>query len=312
MTGELLALAAMVMFATNILVTKAASNRLNVGAGFVISVTVNLLFAALVFAVELALRREAFVWDFSGALLFMLAGASSTYLGRWFFFEAIARLGPAKASLFHVSSPAFTVIVAWLFLREALPLSTLLAIVATIVGLFLVTTPPGVLRARPVGLQAGATSERMRTRWKAWLASGLAVGIGATLAYAVGNVLRGASVRQWNEPVAGAMLGALTALALHFVIGSGHRELVRELFAADRTGLRLYALGGVLTISAQMCMIASMLHIPVAVATVITLCTPLVVIPASYWLMKNQERIGPATLIGAAITMAGVAAIVWR
>ena len=46
-------------------------------------------------------------------------------------------------------------------------------------------------------------------------------------------------------------------------------------------------------------MIASMRHIPVAVATVITLCTPLVVIPASYWLMKNQERIGAATLIGA-------------
>jgi uncharacterized membrane protein len=300
------------MFATNILVTKAASNRLNVGAGFVISVTVNLLFAMLVFAVELGLRRETFRWDVTGVLLFMLAGACSTYLGRWFFFGAIARLGAAKASLFHVSSPAFTVIVAWLFLGEALPLSTLLAIIATIVGLFLVSTPPGVLRARPVPLKAGAPIASVGTRWKAWLASGFAVGIGATLAYSVGNVLRGASVRQWNEPVAGAMLGAVAALALHLVIGSGHRTLLRELLAADRTGLRLYALGGVLTISAQICMIASMRHIPVAVATVITLCTPLVVIPASYWLMKNQERIGPATLIGAAVTMAGIAAIVLR
>jgi drug/metabolite transporter (DMT)-like permease len=283
-----------------------------VGAGFVISVTVNLLFAALVFAVELALRREAFRWDVAGVLLFMLAGACSTYLGRWFFFEAIARLGPAKASLFHVSSPAFTVIIAWLFLGEALPLSTVLAIVATIVGLFLVTTPPGVLRARPVPLKAGAPIATVGMRWKAWLASGFAVGIGATLAYSVGNVLRGASVRQWNEPVAGAMLGAVAAIALHLVIGSGHRTFVRELVAADRTGVRLYALGGVLTISAQMCMIASMRHIPVAVATVITLCTPLVVLPASYWLMKNQERLGAATLIGAAITMGGVAAIVLR
>lgn len=312
MTGEFLALAAMVMFATNILVTKAASNRLNVGAGFVISVTVNLLFAMLVFVVELALRGETFRWDVTGVLLFMLAGACSTYLGRWFFFEAIARLGAAKASLFHVSSPAFTVIVAWMFLREALPLSTLLAIIATIVGLFLVSTPPGVLRARPVLSKAASTHAERVTRWKAWLASGFAVGMGATLAYSVGNVLRGASVRQWNEPVAGAMLGAVAALVLHLVIGSGHRALLRELLAADRTGLRLYALGGVLTISAQMCMIASMRHIPVAVATVITLCTPLVVIPASYWLMKNQERIGSATLIGAAITMAGVAAIVLR
>ena len=310
MTGDFLAFAAMVMFATNVLVTKAASNRLNVGTGFVISVAVNLLFALLVLAVALALRSDPFRWDLTGVLLFMLAGACATYLGRWFFFEAIARLGPAKASLFHVSSPAFTVIVAWLFLGEALPLSTLLAIVATIVGLFLVSTPPGLLRARAAPVDAGAPVASAGLRWKAWLASGFAVGIGATLAYSVGNVLRGASVRQWNEPVAGAMLGAVAALALHFVIGSGHRAFVRELLAADRAGVRLYALGGVLTISAQMCMIASMRHIPVAVATVITLCTPLIVIPASYWLMKNQERIGPATLIGAAVTMAGVAVIV--
>ena len=311
MTGELLALGAMLMFATNILVTKAASSRLGVGTGFVISVTVNLLFAMLVFAVQLVLRREMLRWDVTGMLLFMLAGACSTYLGRWFFFEAIARLGPATASLFHVSSPAFTVIVAWMFLGEALPLPTLLAVVATIVGLFLVSTPSGVLRTGLVS-SSKASSVANSARLKAWLASGFAVGIGATLAYSVGNVLRGASVRQWNEPVAGALLGAVAALALHFAIGSGHRTLVRDLIAADRTGVRLYALGGVLTISAQMCMIASMRHIPVAVATVITLCTPLVVIPASYWLMKNQERIGPATLIGAAITMAGVVAIVWR
>ena len=310
MTGEFLALAAMAMFATNILVTKAASNRLDIGTGFVISVAVNLLFAVLVLAVALALRTDPFRWDLTGVLLFMLAGACATYLGRWFFFGAIARLGPAKASLFHVSSPAFTVIVAWLFLGEALPGSTLLAIVATIVGLFLVSTPPGVLRARPATVEADTSVASVGARWKTWLASGFAVGIGATLAYSVGNVLRGASLRQWNEPVAGAMLGAVAALALHLVIGSGHRSFLRELFAADRAGLRLYALGGVLTISAQMCMIASMRHIPVAVATVITLCTPLIVIPASYWLMKNQERIGPATLIGAAVTMGGVAAIV--
>ena len=151
-----------------------------------------------------------------------------------------------------------------------------------------------------------------KTRWKALLASGFLIGLAATLAYSIGNVLRGASVREWNEPIAGAMLGAAAALALHLVIGSGHRSFVRELFAADRTGVSLYALGGVLTISAQMCMIASMRYIPVAVATVITLCTPLVVIPASLWLLRNQERLEPAMLIGTAVTMAGVAAIVLR
>ena len=309
MTGELLAFAAMVMFATNVIVTKLASARLAVGTGFVISVTVNLVFAALVFAVDLALRRSMFQWDAPGVLLFMLAGACSTYLGRWFFFEAIARLGPAKASLFQVSSPAFTAVVAWMFLGESLPLTTLLAIAATIVGLFLVSTPPdALLRLRSV--REARVPSSQTTRVRTWLASGFAIGMAATLAYAVGNVLRGASVRQWNEPIAGAMLGAVAALVLHGVIASGHRLLLAEVRTADPVGVRLYAVGGVLTISAQMCMIASMRHIPVAVATVITLCTPLVVVPASYWLLANQERIGAMTLIGAAITMAGVAGIV--
>jgi drug/metabolite transporter (DMT)-like permease len=53
-----------------------------------------------------------------------------------------------------------------------------------------------------------------------------------------------------------------------------------------------------------------MSHIPVAIATVITLCTPLVVLPASYFLLRNRERIGLATLAGAVLTMAGMAVIV--
>ena len=178
------------------------------------------------FAVALALRSDPFRWDLTGVLLFMLAGACATYLGRWFFFEAIARLGPAKASLFHVSSPAFTVIVAWLFLGEALPL--LDAAGDRRNDRRVVPGQHAAGRACAHGPHPCKRARRLQARalrWKAWLASGFAVGIGATLAYSVGNVLRGASVRQWNEPVAGAMLGAVAALALHFVIGSGHRRL---------------------------------------------------------------------------------------
>ena len=49
MIGESFALVAMLLFATNILVTKHASSRLAVSSGFVISVTVNLAFACVAF-----------------------------------------------------------------------------------------------------------------------------------------------------------------------------------------------------------------------------------------------------------------------
>jgi drug/metabolite transporter (DMT)-like permease len=307
-TGELLALAAMLMFASNILVTKAASTRLDVATGFVVSVVVNLVFAAAVFAVERLVRVDAMRWDAAGIALFMLAGACATYLGRWFFFEAIARLGPARASLFHVSSPAFTALIAWLWLGEGLRPVTVFAIAAAIGGLLLIAAPADVLRGKAAKAASAGGSQRMRE----WIASGFAVGVGATLAYSLGNVLRGASVRQWNEPIAGAMLGAVAALLLQIAIGRDNAALPQRLRAADRGGLGLYAIGGVLTITAQMCMIASMRHIPVAITTVITLCTPLVVIPFSYWVLKNRERIGLRMLVGAALTMAGMAVVALR
>jgi drug/metabolite transporter (DMT)-like permease len=306
MTGELLALAAMFMFATNILITKAASRRLDVGIGFVISVVVNLAFALVVFGIERAFRAGRMQWDPLGVVLFMLAGAAATYLGRWFFFGAIARLGPAKASLFHVSSPAFTALIAWLTLGDALPLATVLAIVVTIAGLLLVTVPPGLLTSAAAGARIGWAAVRRL------LASGFAIGIGATLAYSVGNVLRGASVREWNEPVAGAMLGAVAALVLQLLFGRGNATLPQRIRGADRTALALYATSGVLTITAQICMIASMRYIPVAITTIITLCTPLVVMPVSYWVLKNQDAIGARTLLGAALTMGGMAIVVLR
>ena len=308
MIGESLALVAMLLFSTNILITRFASARLAVSSGFVISVTVNLLFSCLAFAAQLAWQGHGVAWHPEGVLLFALAGLCATWLGRWFFFEAIARLGAARASLFHVSSPAFTLLLAWVFLGESLGFALLAAVVATMVGLFLVSTPAGVLRR--ASMASTLTAATRTSRLRALLASGFAIGVGATLAYSVGNVLRGAAIRQWNEPVAGVLIGAVAALAMHLLVGRGHGEFVRGLRTADRTAVRLYVLAGVLTICAQMATVASMRYIPVAVASVITLATPLVVLPVSYALLKNQERIGVRTLVGAALTLAGVAAIV--
>lgn len=311
MYGELFAFLAMLLFATNILITKAASTRLDVSVGFGISVAMNLVFAMLAFAVQLGLRADAPAWNAYGVLMFVLAGIAATYLGRWFFFGAIALLGSAKASLFHISSPAFTAVIAWMFLGEALSPWTAVAIVATTAGLFLVSLPPGGVRALlapPVEAKHDATGRMQRL-----LAGGFAIGLGATFAYAVGGVLRGAAVRAWNEPILGAMLGAAAALACHALIGAEKRlQELRALPTADRVGVRLYVLSGMLTICAQISMIVSMLYIPIGVATVITLCTPLVVIPASYVLSSKRDRLSPVTLLGASITMAGVLAIVLR
>ena len=66
------------------------------------------------------------------------------------------------------------------------------------------------------------------------------------------------------------------------------------------------------TISAQVCVISSLRYIPLAVATLVTLCTPLLVFPLSYLLFKDQEDITAATLLGSVLTILGIFIIVMR
>ena len=65
-----------------------------------------------------------------------------------------------------------------------------------------------------------------------------------------------------------------------------------------------------LTIGGQLLTVAAMAFTPVAVVSLITLCTPLVVFPVSYFLLGNEEGIGWRTVAGGLLTLGGIAAVV--
>ena len=317
--GYFLAGSALVLFAAGTLVTKAAAQRIDLGLGFLIATTINVIFAALVLGVQLALRAEPLAWNVQALWLFVMAGGFSTYLGRWFFYESVVRFGPARASVFQVSSPLFTALVAWLVLGESLTLQALAAVALTIAGLILVSSTPNHSMAKAD--EAAAPLEPAKTTVAASrlgsikryaLGSVLMMGLASSLAYAIGNVLRGSAIRTWPEPVLGALLGALAGLGLHLIFSRDKAALAARLRRADRQGVLIFALLGVTTITAQMCTIASMRYIPVAIAALVTLCSPLLVLPLSYWLLKNSDRVTVRTVLGCVLALAGIALIVLR
>ena len=308
--GELLAVAALSMFASNIIVSKIGAGRIALSAGYLIAVSVNVLASALLLTIDMAVRHRVPTWDRTGVLLFMGAGLFATYLGRWFILESIARLGPAKASAFQVSSPLFTAAIAWVALGERIGAVAVLGIVTAIAGLLLVSLPGGARKQGAAPATVPAERARRSTSWRRWLGSGLVLGVGSSAAYAMGNVFRGAAIRQWNELALGVLIGALTGLALQLALGKGQREVVRSLSTADRRGVQLFVASGVLTIGGQLLTVAAMAFTPVAVVSLITLCTPLVVFPASYFLLGNEEGIGWRTVAGGVLTLVGIAAVV--
>jgi drug/metabolite transporter (DMT)-like permease len=308
--GFLLSVGALLLFTVAIVVTKVASSRIQLGLGFLIATVVNVVFAGLALAVQLAFSRDALSWNAQAFWLFVAAGAFSTYLGRWFFYESVVRFGPAKASIFQVSSPLFTAVIAWSLLGESLGRMVLLGMVFTVAGLMMVAYQPGFLsRSQSPANEVPAVQTSLHSRL---LRSIFLLGLGSSLAYSIGNVLRGSAVRSWPEPLLGAWLGAVSGLLLHLAFTSGRAGLVARLQDTDRKGVWLYVLIGVSTISAQVCVIASMQYIPLAVATLVTLCTPILVFPISHWLLKTGEQFTPLMLSGSALAMLGIFIIVTR
>lgn len=314
--GYLLAGSALLLFTVAILVTRFAASRINLSLGFLIATSTNVVFAALAFALQMFMRPAGIDWNAQAFWLFVLAGGFSTYLGRWFFYESVVRFGPARASVFQVSSPLFTALIAWL-LGEHLTLALVAGMLMTVGGLMLASYRPAiaVCAAEAAGTSApadGRAVTRPGAVLQRLLQSVLLLGLGSSFAYAIGNVLRGSAVRLWNEPVLGALAGAVAGLALHMAFSPGKRKLLAQLQTASRSGIWLYALMGIMTISGQVCAISSMRYIPLSVATLVTLCTPVLILPLSYLLFKNQEGISAVTLVGSTLTLLGIFIIVMR
>lgn len=307
MWGYVLSGAALLSFAVAILATKAASTRADLELGFFVALVVNVLFAGCALAVHIAIRGAGLQWNASAFFLFAASGVFATYLGRWFFYESVVRFGPAKASIFQVSSPLFVALFAWLLLGERLSIWVALGMLMAIMGLALIAYKPGFFSPGKAGTPTRHASFLARILQSVFL-----LGLFSSGAYALGNLMRGAAVRTWPEPIAGALIGAVTGLALHYFFSKDKASLMSRLKSAERRGLWMYALVGMANITGQITTIASMRYIPLSIAALVSLCTPILVFPLSYWLFKNQERLTWSVIAGSTLTLLGMAIVVLR
>lgn len=312
--GELLAISALVLFSVNIIVTKIASARVDVALGFLVAVAVNVAVATAMVLAQMLLRPGPLQVDGTALLMFILAGFFSTYLGRWLLYDSVVRLGPSRASVFQSSNPMFTALIAYFALDERLYGIDLLASAAILLGLVLANRRP---RDVVSGKVVQNPSEEGRNRSggglsrlaSAAVSSGGVLALLGALSYAVGNVLRAVAIESWNEPVIGVLVGAVAGLLAYSLLGTGSRNAAQRLRLADRSGVRLFIFSGALTVVAQACMVGAMRSVPVSIVTLITLSTPVLVLPIGYFILQNRERVGPSTVFGSIVILAGIATI---
>lgn len=296
--GELLALAALLLFSANVLLVGPAGHRVPQDLGFLLALLSNVAFAGLVVLAQYTVGGQPFSPEWDAVGQFAVGGLLTSYLGRWLLFRSVRTIGPTRASTLQITNPAFAALTAWLLLDEVLPPVAIVGGLAVLLGLY--------LTARSTSPDSG---EPMPSRRALPLAEiGLAL-IGAA-AYGLGNVVRGAGVRDWAAPVVGSLVGAAAGLALYTLVGTDLRKFRAAIRGADRVGRRLWLVSGILTISAQTCLIAASLYIPIAIAVVIASAVPIVVLPVSLFFFRRTESVGLVTAVGVVLVVAGVAVLV--
>jgi drug/metabolite transporter (DMT)-like permease len=141
----------------------------------------------------------------------------------------------------------------------------------------------------------------------AMLSGSLIFGIASSAAYSGSHLFRGSAVRVWNEPLLGATIGAAAGLLVLLLASRNKLKGYRLEILANPRGAALFTGIGVLQFIAQSLVIASMKYIPVSVAALISMCTPLIVMPLSYFLLRNHEKLNWVMALGIFITLCGAA-----
>ncbi len=297
LAGILLALASMLVFAGVVLTIAKASKRLDTDAGALVATIANVPVGLLLLAGQLLLQGPLQPPTPMGLAAFAAAGFFGTYLGRWLFFKSVETMGPSRASGFQSASPLFTAVLGWLLLGETFGPWGLMGLLLGFVGL---------LAMGQRGKRTGAGAGTGTTASVGASRGILVMGMGSAAAYAMSHILRAAGLRDWHEALAGATVGAAAGLVALLLASRKQLPGIVARIRSHPEGFRLFCVVGVLQLAGQTLMILSLHYIPASFSALISMGSPLIVLPVSHFLLRTGEGLRPLTVVGIVLTLMGV------
>ena len=280
------------------MISRYAVSRMHVDSGFFVVLGTNIVFALVLFGIELALRASPFAFHWKEAALFAAGGVVGAFLGRRLLFDAVRLLGPARASVFHSTAPVPTLVFAWLLVGEKLRAYELGLMAMVLIGLWV---------AQPVE-RTGAPPRADR----AALRRGALLGILTVTGFGASNALRGLAMRSWDEAICGALLGAAAAFCMQTITTRDWPRVVDGFRNAGRSGYALYAASGIATVCGAILLIQATRHMEIALAALITHTTPVAIFPISLFVLRNREGLTLRTFLGVALVLLGIALLAIR
>ena len=296
----------MAIYGASMVTIAAAAKEMSSGPGSLLAAAAAVPVGITIVLIQWTVGPGVNVPTLWSVVSFALAGICSTYIGRWLVFKSIERLGPSGSAGLQTISPLITAALGWIFLGEVIGTIGFVGIALGIAGLLAMSI--GIDRSQRKTVRP-ALVMREGSR-HSFMSATLLIGVGSAAAYSLSHVFRASGVRQWNEALMGALIGAMAGLLVLALANHGQMpEYVRQARSNPKAA-RIFLGVGCCHFLAQALVIASMKYIPASMAALISMCTPLVVLPVSYFALGNHERLSWVTVLGISITLTGITLVI--
>ncbi len=276
-------LSSLLMSFTTILMKKGIARTSPTSAMLVVTVVGSLIFLAISLPVVKLdyLRSKAF-------LLFILAGIFAPGLVRWLYFISLDRLGPSISASIASISPAFTAIIAIVFLREKLTLSISLGIVLIITGI--------IVLEKNINTGNGFRVQRKKDLIFPLLSA-------AFISLAL--VFRKMGLNILNVPLFGVTVGFLTSLVFYAIVLLMSRGM-RHSISLNRYDVLLLCGAGVFLTTGWLTLFYALSLGDVIIVAPLANLQPAMVVGLSYLFLKDIEKITPRMISGILVIIIGV------
>ena len=258
----------------------------------------------LLFAVGLLMAAH---WISLGEILPFNAGATNWFwlglsgivglvIGDAFLFQAYVDIGPRLTTLMLAAAPVLGTLMAWIMLGEVLNPLKIIAILITICGIGVVVMERG----------NGAPSAHDRRRY----ILGILLGLGAALCQAAGLTLSKMGLTNGFSPLSGVSIRMIVAAGALWLVTLLARQgkVTFQRTLSTPGAIKNILLGSIFGpfLGVWMSLIAVQ-NAYVGVASTLMALTPILVLPVSKWVFK--EQVSWQAVIGTLVSMAGIALI---
>lgn len=229
-----------------------------------------------------------------------VSGLVGIFIGDTALFSAMNRLGPRRAGVLFATHAAFSAALGFALLDERMSLQALLGGVLTLAG---------VMLAIVLG--------RHKDETHAWEADhgqvrvGVALALLAALCQAVGSLIAKPVMAQQVDPVMASAVRVSVATAAHAVLLLAGFRAARATRAPTARVLAQTGLNGFIAMGIGMTLVLLALEKgDVGMVAILSSVSPILVLPLLWLQLKRAPA--PGAWLGAILTVAGTALILWR